>query len=198
MPSNERIPKYAWLPSMAVSACSRLSERFAHRLGERRQILADFALMLGMTVQSPKGMRRTDQDILDGLTLASEIKILTESSESALLKEARRRGISFQHIARAMGLASRQAAEQRYVRIVHGESEAENNRHVRRRNSRFGHSRDTRNEFENHNMNLFIAFRSKLLDDMYESFSVDHEATNSDSSPISTDSSTAGEEPEAQ
>lgn len=160
--SRREIPgKYVWLPSVSRAAYGRLQQRYGDRLSEFRQryLFVDLALMLGMAAWAPKGMRRTRQDILDGLSLISEMKVLLEFNEEDFLVEARRRGITYREIASAMGLGTRQAAEQRHLRLAGGKSEKEAEHLNRRRLERFGNGRNVRGHRENHNMNWVLAQR---------------------------------------
>lgn len=104
-------------------------------------------------------MRRTRQDILDGLTLISEAKVLIESIEEGLLQDSRKREITFREIADAMAMSSRQAAEQRFLRLVGGSSEAERRFMNHRRRDRLGYVVDAQHRIGNHEHNLAIAFR---------------------------------------
>ncbi|MFE9252015.1 hypothetical protein [Streptomyces sp. NPDC007088] len=121
--------------------------------------MIDVAAFLSIAANPPNGMRRTKQDLLDGLTLVSELKVLVESSEERLLREARRRGISFREIADAMAMRSRQAAEQRFIRLVGGGSEAEQAYMNGRRRDRLGYVVNAQEMHEDHWVNLSHALR---------------------------------------
>ncbi|MEU8439885.1 hypothetical protein AB0F05_05355 [Streptomyces microflavus] len=121
--------------------------------------MIDVAAFLSIAADPPSGMRRTRQDLLDGLTLVSELKVLLESSEERLLREARRRSIPFKAIAEAMAMRSRQAAEQRFLRIVGGKGEAEQAHMNRRRKKRLGYVVDAQDRHEQHRINLSLALR---------------------------------------
>src|SRR6266545_3671728 len=69
---------------------------------------------------TPKGERFSEQDILDGPTLIRGLRITLDFSEGDLLGKARQRATTFDRIAAALGLRSRQAAEQRYVKLYAG------------------------------------------------------------------------------
>lgn len=78
------------------------------------------ALLVDFIAQPPKGERFSEQDILDGPTLIRGLRITLDFSEGDLLGKARQRGTTFDRIAAALGLRSRQAAEQRYVKLYAG------------------------------------------------------------------------------
>ncbi|MFE9387036.1 hypothetical protein ACFYMO_28000 [Streptomyces sp. NPDC007025] len=162
---HQRHPeRYGWLPSMAVNACMRLARRHGKQFQEAGHFMIDVAAFLAIMSHPQRGTRRTRQDLLDGLTLVSELKVLVEHSEERLLRESRRRGITFREIADAMALQSRQAAEQRFLRIAGGRREAEQAHMNRRRQKRFGYVIDAQDRHESHLMNLQVAFRVLSLD----------------------------------
>lgn len=130
---------------------------------EAHHFVIDVAAFLAIMAYPARGTRRSRQDILDGLTLVTEMKVLTEASEERLLREARRRGITFQEIAEAMAMRSRQAAEQRFIRLVGGHGPAEQAQMNRRRQERFGYEIDAQDRHEDHMWNLGAAFRSLAL-----------------------------------
>ncbi|WP_144440893.1 hypothetical protein [Streptomyces roseifaciens] len=151
--------RYIWLPLKVIQSYSRLGERYWERNDEANHFIVDVAIFLALLASPPKGMRRTRQDILDGLTLVSEAKVLIEFIEEGLLRNSRKRGITFREIADAMGMRSRQAAEQRFLRLAGGSSEAERTFMNRRRQNRFGYVVDTQHRLNNHSENLALAFR---------------------------------------
>lgn len=65
------------------------------------------------------------QDILDTLVLIRGIRVLLDVCEGDVLARGKRRGISFQRLATALGLKSRQAAEQRLIKLELGRNDAE-------------------------------------------------------------------------
>ncbi|MCX4802510.1 hypothetical protein OG594_12725 [Streptomyces sp. NBC_01214] len=168
MPSNDRaIPeRYTWLPHKAVRACERLSKRHAKSFEVARHFIIDVAAFLATMAYPARGVRRSRQDILDGLTLVTELKVLAEASEERLLREARRRGITFREIADAMAMRSRQSAEQRFIRLVGGGGPAEQVHMNRRRRERFGYEIDAQDRHEDHMQNLGVAFRVLALDSL--------------------------------
>jgi hypothetical protein len=96
------------------------------------------ALLVDYVAQPPKDARFSRQDIIDALTLVRGLRILLDDSEGDLLGRARRHGVTFGKIAAALGLRSRQAAEQRYLKLYSGEDSAETQSRERRRRRRFG------------------------------------------------------------
>ncbi|MBT1184350.1 hypothetical protein HET69_10040 [Streptomyces sp. CJ_13] len=128
--------------------------------------MIDVAAFVAIVAYPARGTRRSRQDILDGLTLIVEMKVLMESSEERLLREARRRGITFAEIAEAMAMRSRQAAEQRFMRIAGGRGVAEQAHMNRRRRERFGYEVDAQSRHEDHMWNLGAALRSLALDSL--------------------------------
>jgi hypothetical protein len=157
--------RYIGLPHAAVQACSRLGRRYWEKQDEANHFIIAVAIFLALLVTPPKGMRRTRKDILDGLTLVSEAKVLIELIEENLLRESRKREITFQEIATSMSLRSRQAAEQRFLRLVGGSSEAERKFMNRRRRDRFGYVVDAQHRLHNHRENLERAFMWIHLED---------------------------------
>ncbi|GAA4055003.1 hypothetical protein GCM10022233_28240 [Streptomyces shaanxiensis] len=96
--------------------------------------------------------------------MVTELKVLVESSEEQPLREARRRGIPFKDIADSMAMSSRQAAEQRFIRIVGGRGKAEQEHMNRRRKKRLGYVIDAQHRHENHRENLLLMFRHLQLE----------------------------------
>ncbi|MFP1624187.1 hypothetical protein ACLB9X_03000 [Streptomyces sp. 5K101] len=162
---DQKMPdRYTWLPYKAVHACIRLAKRHSDAFQEARHFMIDVAIFLAVMAYPSSGIRRTRQDLLDGLTMVSELKVLVESSEERLLREARRRGIPFREIADAMAMSSRQAAEQRFIRLVGGQGEAEKAHMNRRRKRRLGCIVDAQDRLEDHIENLTLAFRWMQLE----------------------------------
>lgn len=158
--------RYTWLPHKAVRACQRLSKRHSELFQGAHHFAIDVAAFLAIMAFPARGTRRSRQDILDGLTLVTEMKVLTEAAEERLLREARRRGITFQEIAEAMAMRSRQAAEQRFIRLVGGSGPAEQAQMNRRRRERFGYEIDAQGRHEDHMWNLGAEFRSLALESL--------------------------------
>lgn len=73
------------------------------------------------------------------------IRVMLDVSEGELLAKARRRGISFQRLATALGLKSRQAAEQRLIKLELGSNQAENDYFEARRRARLADDSDWSN-----------------------------------------------------
>ncbi|WP_030389460.1 hypothetical protein [Streptomyces sp. NRRL S-241] len=128
--------------------------------------MIDVATFLSIMAYPARGTRRSRQDILDGLTLVTELKVLAELSEERLLREARRRGITFREISEAMAMRSRQAAEQRFLRLVGGHGAAERTHMNRRRQDRYGYVVDAQEMHEEHMWGLSFAFRSLTVDSL--------------------------------
>jgi hypothetical protein len=171
--------RYTWLPHQAVRACIRLSKRHEKKFQEARHFMIDVAAFISIMSHPSRGTRRTDQDVLDALTLVAEMQVLLEASEERLLREARRRGITFREIADAMAMRSRQSAEQRFIRLAGGKGEAEQNHMNRRRQARFGYVVDAQDRHEDHIMNLNLAFRWIAFDaDLPEEVAQDPEGEN--------------------
>ena len=60
----------------------------------------------------------TAADLLDALALLRRVQQRLAALEPALIAAARRAGVSWQELAPALGVASRQAAERRYLRLA--------------------------------------------------------------------------------
>lgn len=92
---------------------------------ERRGPIARAAIVIDYLAHFCPRFRSSDQDILDALTLIEGNRKLLDMAEGDLLKKARGRGISYSRISSALGLKSRQAAEQRFLKLQVGDSSAE-------------------------------------------------------------------------
>ncbi|MGI5240228.1 hypothetical protein [Dactylosporangium sp. CA-139066] len=57
--------------------------------------------------------------ILGALAMLRQVRLELDAAEPTLIEAARRAGVSWQAIAPALGVASRQAAERRYLRSAH-------------------------------------------------------------------------------
>jgi hypothetical protein len=95
------------------------------------------AFMATYIAHPPKNVRFAQRDILGALTLVVGIRKNLEFLEDDLLIKARKHRISFARIASALGLRSRQAAEQRMLRLQTGESDIHDAYLNRRREERF-------------------------------------------------------------
>jgi hypothetical protein len=78
----------------------------------------------------------SQQDILDALAMVSGIRALLDADEGTLLVLARKREISHARVAEALGLKSRQAAEQRLIKRERGSTVEEESRLDRQRRKR--------------------------------------------------------------
>lgn len=67
------------------------------------------------------GTGRTAPEALAALTLVTELRTDLDRAERQLITQARERGASWRVVATALGLSSRQAAEQRWLRLRAGE-----------------------------------------------------------------------------
>jgi hypothetical protein len=68
--------------------------------------------------------RPDTRDLLNALTLLHQVQAELATIEPALIAAARRAGLSWQTLAPALGVASRQAAERRYLRLAPTATEA--------------------------------------------------------------------------
>jgi len=71
----------------------------------------------GSIVPEPDEQEVDDNDVVAALTLMLSVRADVESTELALLKIARTRGMTWQDIAFSLGLNTPQAAKQRYERL---------------------------------------------------------------------------------
>ncbi|MEV4579174.1 hypothetical protein AB0K16_38585 [Nonomuraea jabiensis] len=100
--------------------------------------VAKASIMAEYVANPPYGTRVSEKDILNALTMVAGLRIMLDFTEGDLLKKARKRGISFARIATALGLRSRQAAEQRCIKLQVGSSSGENAYLDKRRRDRLG------------------------------------------------------------
>jgi len=96
------------------------------------------SLLIEYAADPRKSSRLSQQDILDVLSLIRGMRLLLDSYEGRIGPLARRKGISYQRIAAALGLRTRQAAEQRVLRMEFADDVDENERIRERRQKRFG------------------------------------------------------------
>jgi len=75
------------------------------------------------TVSAPAGAVAPAQ-LLEALALLRQIQAQLSAIEPELITAARRAGTSWQALAPALGVASRQAAERRYLRLAPGDADA--------------------------------------------------------------------------
>ncbi len=74
--------------------------------------------VVGRLFDTVAGLDEADpDDLLDALTVLRQVRSRLEQWEPALIGAARARGVTWSQLAPALGLASRQAAERRYLRL---------------------------------------------------------------------------------
>jgi hypothetical protein len=99
------------------------------------------AFLLDLIDVPPPRRRFSEQDLLDALVVIRAMRVFLDHVEGSVLDRARKRGTTFSKLAAAMGLKSRQAAEQRCLKIQKAQSREEQKLLDNRRAARFGMDR---------------------------------------------------------
>ena len=122
------MPKYSASVRFAYSyAYDTLKGRFWDKRTDYRPTrFAIGAVLVDLLTRRPAVVGRSNQDILDALTLVRGLRLQLDENEGYLISEARRRGINFADIAGALGLRSPQAAEHRALRRMREATHEEN------------------------------------------------------------------------
>ncbi|MFK4043302.1 hypothetical protein ACI2LC_46545 [Nonomuraea wenchangensis] len=93
-------------------------------------------ILIDHVADLPNRSNFKENELLDALTLVAGARIVLDFCETALLEKNRRRGISFARIATSLGLRSRQAAEQRLLKLGSGDSRAADKKQAEQRRVR--------------------------------------------------------------
>ncbi len=104
--------------SIALEALRRRHGVALNNLRPMALTVASF--IIDALAAKPIPVRASRQDLLDAIALICGVRQMLDEREGTLLAEARRRGITFQELASALGLRSRQAAEQRVLKLAMG------------------------------------------------------------------------------
>jgi hypothetical protein len=120
-------------------AFTRLRQRHRTKINNYRPTYMTMAaLIIDAAEERFTGIRWSKDDLLDCLILIRGLHSLLDRKEAAIMTKARARGVPFNQIAQALGVSSRQAAEQRLLALQAGKTEGEAAWLDKRRRDRLG------------------------------------------------------------